>query len=52
MGNGLRIGQVIDADNLNIGKERIFAQCPKDISPNTTKSVDTHFNGHDTSLLK
>ena len=45
MGIGLDRAEIIDGDDLNVLAVR-FGNCPQDIPPDTSKSVDRDFNRH------
>jgi hypothetical protein len=43
------VGQIIDGDNLDIGKGRILINRSKDASPYPAKAVDAYSYSHDPS---
>jgi hypothetical protein len=52
VGQGIIVGKVVDADNLNIGKNIIFAGSPENGPADPAKSVDANSYSHNaTSFL-
>ena len=46
MGNGLHIGEVVDAHDLDVGKGRILGQGPEDVSADSAETVNSQLYGH------
>src|SRR5665647_529079 len=51
MGDGFHIGEIVDPNYFNVCEGRILAQGPENITPDSAKSINTHFYRHSIPLL-